>query len=559
MKTTQCQQCSKTFRIEDRDFEFYQWIKVPAPTLCPECRAQRRLMWRNERFLYERACDLCNQSIIATYPAESPYTVYCQACWWSDKWDPRSFGRAIDFKQPFFPQFNDLLQAVPRVNLVASNNENSPYVNYTNYSKDCHLINGGHTAQRCLYGWRVVDSRDCVDVLQINHSELCYFVSDVTQSYNVNFSSQVSGSRDCAFVYDCKTSHDCFLSSNLRNASYIFRNKQLTEAEYKRAVAKYDLGSYLVQQTLWQEYQELLIRQTVHRSMQTLNAQNSLGNNLTNVEQCQHCYNVLKAQNLAYSYYCEDLKDSYDATFCGWPAESIYDSLSAAVKSNNIQFSVVCWSSYNVAYSDNCHNVHDIFGSTGLRKAQYCILNQTYDPATYERTRLKLIEHMKTTGEYGEFFPASCAPYAYNETLGNDLYPVTAEQAKANSWKWLDNQVQKITQQTVVVPDQVTSVLPSIVHTTFQCVGCARPFRYVTAEINYHQQTGLALSPYCSGCRFTQLMSLRTPMMVWQRQCMCTQTDHGHAGRCGKEFATTYSPERKEIVYCEHCYAKEIN
>lgn len=32
-----------------------------------------------------------------------------------------------------------------------------------------------------------------------------------------------------------------------------------------------------------------------------------------------------------------------------------------------------------------------------------------------------------------------------------------------------------------------------------------------------------------------------------------------HNGRpCPNEFETTYSPERKEIVYCEDCYLREV-
>ncbi|MBU0627024.1 hypothetical protein KKG31_00015 [Patescibacteria group bacterium] len=31
---------------------------IPAPTLCPDCRQQRRISFRNERSLYKRKCDL---------------------------------------------------------------------------------------------------------------------------------------------------------------------------------------------------------------------------------------------------------------------------------------------------------------------------------------------------------------------------------------------------------------------------------------------------------------------------------------------------------------------
>ena len=36
-----CQNCKSEFIIEPEDFNFYEKIKVPAPTWCPECRMIR--------------------------------------------------------------------------------------------------------------------------------------------------------------------------------------------------------------------------------------------------------------------------------------------------------------------------------------------------------------------------------------------------------------------------------------------------------------------------------------------------------------------------------------
>ena len=46
-----CQNCKKDFIIESEDFNFYEKIKVPPPTWCPDCRQQRRYAWQNERTL----------------------------------------------------------------------------------------------------------------------------------------------------------------------------------------------------------------------------------------------------------------------------------------------------------------------------------------------------------------------------------------------------------------------------------------------------------------------------------------------------------------------------
>ena len=53
-ETKICQNCKGEFVIEPEDFNFYEKIKVPPPTWCPECRMIRRLQWRNEHSLFRR-------------------------------------------------------------------------------------------------------------------------------------------------------------------------------------------------------------------------------------------------------------------------------------------------------------------------------------------------------------------------------------------------------------------------------------------------------------------------------------------------------------------------
>ena len=60
-----CQNCKASFAIEPEDFNFYEKIKVPPPSFCPECRLVRRITWRNERSLYKRLCAKTGKEIIA--------------------------------------------------------------------------------------------------------------------------------------------------------------------------------------------------------------------------------------------------------------------------------------------------------------------------------------------------------------------------------------------------------------------------------------------------------------------------------------------------------------
>ncbi|MDC0357468.1 hypothetical protein OAO01_01525, partial [Oligoflexia bacterium] len=74
--TNSCRNCSTQFEITNEDLAFYDKISptfdnhkftIPPPSLCPDCRSQRRLSWRNERGLYRRQCDFTKKNIISIF------------------------------------------------------------------------------------------------------------------------------------------------------------------------------------------------------------------------------------------------------------------------------------------------------------------------------------------------------------------------------------------------------------------------------------------------------------------------------------------------------------
>lgn len=106
-----CRECLQNFEVAQDDLDFYDKVSpvytgqkylIPSPTLCPECRRQRRLAFRNERTLYMHTCDLCKKSSISIYSPDKPYIIYCSECWWSDQCDPFRYGQDFDFSRPFF-------------------------------------------------------------------------------------------------------------------------------------------------------------------------------------------------------------------------------------------------------------------------------------------------------------------------------------------------------------------------------------------------------------------------------------------------------------------------
>lgn len=78
-ETKTCQNCKKDFTIEPDDFAFYEKMKVPPPTWCPECRMQRRLAWRNEWKLFRKK-DIHGKEIFSTFHEDSPVKILETDC-----------------------------------------------------------------------------------------------------------------------------------------------------------------------------------------------------------------------------------------------------------------------------------------------------------------------------------------------------------------------------------------------------------------------------------------------------------------------------------------------
>jgi hypothetical protein len=149
IQTKTCTHCQTPFDITDQDLAFYDKIsptfagkkyQIPSPTLCPDCRQQRRLSFRNERKLYKRKCDLTGKDIVSIYLPDKPFKVYEHKARWSDQRDPLEYGVEFDFSKSFFQQWKSLYDKVPKICLNGhDSNENSPYTNYTIYTKNSYF------------------------------------------------------------------------------------------------------------------------------------------------------------------------------------------------------------------------------------------------------------------------------------------------------------------------------------------------------------------------------------------------------------------------------------
>jgi hypothetical protein len=46
--------------------------------------------------------------------------------------------------------------------------------------------------------------------------------------------------------------------------------------------------------------------------------------------------------------------------------------------------------------------------------------------------------------KYGEYLPIEMSPWAYNETLAHEYFPLTKEEAVAQGYRWRDQEAKKL-------------------------------------------------------------------------------------------------------------------
>ena len=162
MQNKICNNCKQNFQITTDDLGFYEKMAVPEPTLCPDCRFQRRYAWRNERNLYNQQCGLCKRDIITIYSPDKPFTVYCSDCYHGDQWDPISYGQDYDPSRSFLEQFRELQLKVPRLYAFVFQNSNSEYTNGSAFNKNCYLLFVSDHNQDSSYSHAV---NNCINVM----------------------------------------------------------------------------------------------------------------------------------------------------------------------------------------------------------------------------------------------------------------------------------------------------------------------------------------------------------------------------------------------------------
>ncbi|OGY87161.1 MAG: hypothetical protein A2233_03455 [Candidatus Kerfeldbacteria bacterium RIFOXYA2_FULL_38_24] len=545
-----CQECHAEYDFSKDELKFLEKLNLPKSRYCPQCRMRHLMIHRNEKVLYARKCDKCHKEILSVYNVSSQYIVYCPNCWYNKDWDAIEYGKDFDFNRPFFEQYFELKPKTPHLALTVDQCENSDYINQASFCKNCYILLGGYECENTFYSVDCQNTKDSSDLLNCIDVELSYDCVCCEKSYGLQHCLYCYKCTDSFYLKDCLNCTNCFGCVNLRNKNYYLFNIQVSQEEYNNFLVKFYSDEHFQKQQL-EKYQQI-IKQSPNRNVRQKKCENSSGDELIGCANCNNCYQLQAGEN------CQNcivsvgsIKDSLDCFVTGF-AELLYQVYDTGLQTSRIFFSKhVNTNVYDVYYSDQIMNAHDLFGCVNLSGKQYCILNKQYTKEEYQILFPKIVVHMKDTKEWGDFFPPSTSPFSYNETVIDEYYPLSKEAAVKHGYGWKEDIPfpkgrGNITREEI--SKNITQVDGSICKKIFTCQKCERNYKIIPQELVLYKKLNMPIPDLCFYCRDQARQKNRNPKILFNRQC----------AKCQKKIQTTYAPDRPEIVYCEECYQKEV-
>lgn len=562
-----CQISGQEFFITDKDLEFYEKISpvftgkkyiIPSPTLCPDERQRRRLVFRNERRFYHRKCDKTGNQIISIYAPNKPYKVYDQNVWHNDSWSPLDYGRTFDFERPFFEQFWELFLQTPKMNLFhQAPNENSEYSHLSSHNKNCYLLTAGNENEDCYYTTYVQRNKKIIDSCFIFDSENCYSSIDCKNCYNVFFWSSCVWSRDLYLCEDCQECNNCIGCSGLIHKKYHILNKPVSKEHYDEVL---NSPEKLHDITLFFRKISLSVPKKVLHGVQN---ESVTGDYLMNSKNSYNCFDCTYLEDCKNCTWLHKATNCHDHYAWGYPAELCYENQLVGNGWRMVRFSLSCMNNcQDLLYCTDSTGINDCFGCSSLNgKQHHCILNSPYSIHEYESLCSRIIDHMQSTREWWEFFPHSLSPFGYDETVAQEYFPMTEEEIWKKWWKWRGEeetssyhgnyyQPKSIEQydEKIVGYEIAQKNIDELLAWILICEITKKPFKVIRQELAFYIENHINLPKKHPDQRHRERMGMRNPRTLYQRTC----------AECQKPMASTYASERPERVMCEDCYRKFI-
>ena len=544
-----CAYCDTAFEITDREKTMYGKVGIVIPDICVSCRwRQHMAFWPFGKFRTGNS-DLSGEKFITVLPEHARYPIYTAKEWWSDAWDAMDYGQDYDPDRPFFDQFKELQEKVPRPHQQGAQNTDCDWCDDAWESKNCYLSRSTKKAENLLYGYRAVDSKDSIDISHVYTLDQCYDCAYCFSSYSLLFSKNCRDCLESAFLFDCRNCSHCYMSWNLRGKSYCIENVQYTKEGYEEKMKSINLGSHAGLEKEKNRYAEILKHDAVNKENFNVKTYGSTGTYMTNCNNCTNVFCWEDSENCVNCLRGLKAKDSIDLTGC-WLIE-LSGNNSCCTNAYNLKYSIWCDGARYSEYCDQCLEADYCFGCVSLRKKKYCILNKQYAKEEYESLKEKIISDMKARGEYGKFPPYSLGLCPYNFSTAAIYFPEAAkEYVEARGGYWEENSDQKIEgMPTAELPDLIADTDLSISKQALVCPVTGWRYNIAPAELQFLQRKNIALPRVHFDVRTKERL---LPLSQTKGESYaCTY--------CAKDILGYYPKSwGYERIACEECYLREI-
>lgn len=522
---------------------------LPFPTLCPEARHMRRMLFRNDRTLYKSTCSKTGTPLISMFAPEKEYTVVDRSYWRSDNRSAQEYWMSFNFGKTFAEQFDTLLRAVPLPSLLNSNSTNSSYVNQTDSMKNSYLMFSCCDDENCYYGNRVFDSFSCLDCSIVYDSQYCYECIDGKNLYECFYSQYLTDSSQCYFCFDCHGCTYCFWCNNLQWKQYHIHNIPHTKDEYEVYISEVrkKLWSYSYIQEQKKKHASRLTELAYYPTTHVHDCVDTDGWFLAYCKRTRCCFEWEHLENCMNWLLLRNTKNVHDGNNTV-DAERQYEVSTWWI---NAYHQLFCLDTRpncsHLMYCAYCANSSHSFWSVWLKQQSYSIFNRSYPTLAYEQTVWKIIEHMRETGERGEFFDPAISPFGYNESAAFEYFPLSKTEAKSYKLPWYTTR-DMLLPPSLELPDHIDQTQESHITKPVTCIESKKWFRITNQEFLFYKKHAIPLPRLHPDIRHLQRFHIKLSRSLHLRPC----------DKTWEEMLSVYQKDIPYKVYSEEVYQKEM-
>ncbi|MDP2090627.1 MAG: hypothetical protein Q8K30_03425 [Candidatus Gracilibacteria bacterium] len=592
LNMSECKYCSSKYPLYSIEKEQYDKYGFKYTDICPTCNFKSLYSYINDKHLYNRKYSKTGNNIISILSEDFSGEVIEANNYRNSLVDDLGFKYSKEIGPDIFADFFKLYNDFPKPSrLVFHGIENGDYSSHVGTSKNLYL-------SYCIFA-------ECEDIyysLNINKSKNVfdsYYIldsSNVYSSHTIGTSHDVSFSRnsvDCSgllFCSDMNNCKECIFCCNKVNKSYMIYNKQYTKEEYegiKKGIYE-KLGDYNQFNFFKNKFQEFLDQNLVDATININNCEKVKGEA------------TFYSSNSINSYNCNGLSNSINIMTGGDSSndksEKILNSVEFGLNNeNNIGSFCFGYNTYNVNYCgfiSECTNIdycielegcEDCLFCVGLRNKKYCILNKQYTKQEYFKLREEIVNHLKSTGKWGENIPFSSSPFPYNDTLAYDIFKVNKviyidgkeeiidenaigtvqllgdsfisdaiydmggkEKIKIK-WRTKNKEINIPENMEILKTENIASINQvgkDILDKAIICEESARPFRIIKQEFDFLKKKGFPVPRIHQENRIDKIHSDRPK----------GQMHIGICDNCKQETLTVFKNKPKYKVFCPACY-----